>query len=108
MTANATAKDALKAEIDEVKDRSLGSITVGEQTFEIVEKPDALLLSELARTGTGDPEAFGVVAEFFDYTLGADGYRAFKKAARAARLSDEQIMSHLQSILEQAMGRPTE
>ncbi len=101
-------KSAMKSEIDEVKGNSLGKIEVGDQSFEIVSKPDALLLSELARTGTGDPEAFGVIAEFFQFTLGDEGYRAFKKAARALSYTDEQIMGCLQDVLAQAMGRPTE
>lgn len=87
---------------------NLGSIEVGESTFQIIAKPDALLLSELARTGSGDPEAFGVIAEFFEVTLGKDAYRDFKKAVRAEGLDETELMGRLQSVLEQTMGRPTE
>ncbi len=100
--------DAQTTEINEAKGKPLGEIKVKDLTLPILEKPDALLLAELARTGSGDPEAFGVIAEFFEYTLGKDGYRAFKKAVRAEKLDEEGLMAHLQSIMEQAMGRPTE
>ena len=99
--------DALKTDINAAKG-NLGSIEVGDQKFTIIEKPDGLLLSELARTGSGDPEAFGVVSEFFEMTLGADDYRRFKKAVRAEKLDNEGLMTKLSEILEQAMGRPTE
>ncbi len=99
--------DALKSDIDTAKG-NLGEIEVGDKTFTIAAKPDALLLSELARTGSGDPEAFGVISEFFEVTLGADNYRAFKKAVRAEALDEEALMKKLQDILEKTMGRPTE
>lgn len=100
--------DALKNEIDEAKAKPIGQIEVGSEKFDILEKPDALLLAELARTGSGDPEAFGVVAEFFEFTLGKDQYRAFKKAVRAEKYEGDALMGKLQEILEKAMGRPTE
>ncbi len=91
---------------------SLGKVTVGEGanavTVDIIEAPDALLLAELARTGSGDPEAFGVIAEFFEYTLGREGYRLFKKAVRAEKYGQEQLMEKLQYILEVTLARPTE
>ncbi len=99
--------DALKTDIAAAKG-NLGEIEVGDQKFQITEKPDPLLLSELARTGSGDAEAFGVISEFFEVTLGADQYRAFKKAIRANKADEGVLMSKLQEILEKTMGRPTE
>lgn len=102
-------KPAVDTAIAEKKGKPLGSIEVGEQTFEIVETPDALLLAELARVGSADPEAMAVIAEFFEFTLGGKpAYLAFKKAVRAARLSDEELMGKLQEVIEKTMGRPTE
>ncbi len=114
--------DPIKADIDAAKAEKkadaegatpkFGTVTVnvkGKDTvFDIVAKPDALLLAELARTGSGDPEAFGVIAEFFEYTLGKDGYRAFKRAVRAENLEEGQLMEKLQEILEKTLARPTE
>lgn len=100
--------DPIETEINEAKGKSLGDIDVNGTKFAIVTKPDSLLLAELSRTGTGDPEAFGVLAEFFEVTLGKEGYREFKKAVRASDLGDEGIMGKLQEILEKTMGRPTE
>jgi hypothetical protein len=114
--------DPIKADIDAAKAEkkadaegatpTFGTVTVNvqgkDEVFTIVAKPDALLLAELARTGSGDPEAFGVIAEFFEYTLGREGYRLFKKAVRAEGLSQEQLMEKLQHILEVTLARPTE
>jgi hypothetical protein len=99
---------AAKAAIDEKKGKALGVIEVDDEKFDIIEKPDALLLAELARTGSEDPEAFGVIAEFFEFTLGKAAYARFKKTVRAARLDDEALMGKLQEVLEKTMGRPTE
>lgn len=94
--------------IDEAKGKPLGVIEIGDEKFDIVEKPDALLLSELARTGTEDPEAFAVIAEFFEHTLGKAAYVRFKRKVRAERLDDAALMQKLQEVLEKTMGRPTE
>ncbi len=102
--------DAQKTEIAEAKGKALGSIEFDGKTFPIARKPNALLLSELARTGSGDPEAFGVIAEFLSVTLGPDTYRDFKKAYYASDVADDEgvLMAKLQEILEATMGRPTE
>ena len=113
--------DPIKADIDAAKAEKstaegatpkFGTVTVNvkgkDEVFDIVAKPDALLLAELARTGSGDPEAFGVIAEFFEYTLGREGYRLFKKAVRAEGYEQEALMEKLQHILEVTLARPTE
>lgn len=101
--------DAQNTDISAAKG-NLGTVEVGDETIPIISKPDALLLSELARTGSGDPEAFGVIAEFFEITLGKETYRAFKKAVYAddeMAEDEEALMGKLQEVLEQTMGRPT-
>ncbi len=53
------------------------------ETFIVVRTPPTLLLSELARTGSGDPSAIGVLAEFFEVILGPVEYRRFKRLSYA-------------------------
>lgn len=77
------------------------------QTWEVRRKPNTLLLSELARTDSGDVEAFGVVAEFLEYVLG-DQYKAFKKLYYAADETDETMGEVIKTVLEASMGRPTQ
>ncbi len=89
----------------EVEDAPYGVIELDGVKYGIVRKPNTLLLSELARTGSGDPEALGVFAEFFEVTLG-DNYRAFKKAMY--RQEDEVLQAKLQEVVEKTLGRPTD
>ncbi len=90
--------------------KPLGTIEFEGQTFDVLKKPNPLLLSELARTGSEDPEAFGVIAEFFEHTLGKATYSRFKKAYYASDAADDAavLMGKLQEVLEATMGRPTE
>jgi hypothetical protein len=103
-----TDTDALKAEQTDVKDKGYGSATFNGQEFPIAQRPNPLLLSELARTGSGEPEAMAVIADFFENTL--VDYRAFKKAVYASpdEVDEKALMGVLQEILEKTMGRPTE
>ncbi len=112
MSTNPIDADIAAAKADRNTDEgatpSIGEITVGTAKFQIIEKPDALLLAELARTGSGDPEAFGVIADFFEFTLGKEGYRSFKRAVRAEKLDEAGLMEKLQEILEKTLALPTE
>jgi len=103
-----TPTDAQTAEIAEKKGSPFGSITFLGVDYEIARKPNPLLLSELGRIGSGDPEAMGAIAEFFENVL-AD-YRAFKKAVYTADepVDETQLMGVLQEVMEKTMGRPTE
>ena len=76
------------------------------QTWEVRRKPNTLLLSELARTDSGDVEAFGVIAEFLEYVLG-DQYKAFKKLYYAADEDTDTMGELIRVVLEVSMGRPT-
>ena len=80
------------------------------KTYDVVRKPSSLLLAELARVGSGDPEAIGVLAEFFEVTMGREGYQAFRRDFYAAEVEDdsEVLMALLSEVLEKALGRPTE
>ncbi len=84
-----------------------GTVTFDGVDYTIVRKPNTLLISELARTGSGDPEALAVFADFFQVTLG-DGYQAFKKAIYRSDDADEAMQGLLQEILEKTLGRPTD
>jgi len=101
---------ALKAEKAATADKpDFGTATFNGVEYKIAKMPNPLLLSELGRVGSGDPEAMGVIAEFFENTL--TDYRSFKKAVYTApsELADEEaLMGVLQEILEKTMGRPTE
>lgn len=103
-----TPTDAMTAEQAEVTDSGYGTATFQGKPYTIARKPNPLLLSELGRVGSGDPEAMGVIAEFFENTL--TDYRAFKKAVYTSEteVGEEQLMEVLQEILEKTMGRPTE
>jgi len=100
--------DPQKSAVDEQKDAGYGAVEFDGVEYPILRKPNSLLLSELARTSSGDPEAMGVFAEFFEATLGDVTYRAFKKAAYRSGAEDEDLMAVLQTILEKTLGRPTE
>lgn len=80
------------------------------RTWTVVRKPDLLLLSELARTDSGDPAALGVLAEFFEVTLGREVYGEFKRAFRASDEAgdDEALPRCLAHVIEVSVGRPTE
>lgn len=100
------AADALEVAQAEAADTGYGSVTIGTESFVIERKPPMLMLSEMARTSTGDPEAVGVIAEFFQTVL-AD-YPAFKRALYATEDPDEEMSNALQVVMEKTLGRPTE
>lgn len=101
-----TAPDALDASVN--SDRPvLGTIEYGGQSFDIVRKPSTLLLAELARTDSGNPEAISVLADFFDLTLG-DGYGRFKRAVYTSEQDDtEPLLDLVGQVIEKTLGRPT-
>lgn len=105
----ATQKGAADAAITAKRDEGFGSIEFDGKEYGIVRKPNTLLLAELARTSSGDPEAMGVFAEFFEVTLG-DNYRGFKRDVFRSDAADDEsvLMGLLQDILEKTLGRPTE
>lgn len=78
--------------------------------YPIRRKPSTLLLSELARTTSGDPEALAVFAEFFESTLGRETYRMFKKAVYNAddEVEQDELFEVLQKVMENTLHRPTE
>lgn len=98
---------AIETATADAKETGYGSVTFDGVDYGIVRRPPMLLISELGRTSTGDPEAMGVIAEFFDVTLG-DNYRAFKRAVYRSENPDEAMNTAMQNILEQTLGRPTE
>ena len=100
------AADALDVAQAEAADEGYGAVTVNGAEFEILRKPPMLLISEMARTGSGDPEAVGVIAEFFQVTL-AD-YSAFKRALYSTEDPDDEMSKALQTVMEKTLGRPTE
>ncbi len=101
--------DPIQSAQAEAEGTPFGSIEFDGVEYVIERKPNTLLLSELARTGSGDPEALGIFAEFFEVTLGDTQYRKFRKAMfRTASEDDEALQKLLQEILEKTLGRPTE
>lgn len=100
---------AVDTAIAEKKEAGYGSITFDGAEYAIERKPNALLLSEMSRISSGDPEAFGVLAEFCQITLG-DSYPAFKKAfyRSDAANTDEALMEIVQDVMEKTLGRPTQ
>ena len=104
--AKTTAPNALTASAN--ADRPvLGTVEVGEEKFNIIRKPSTLMLAELARTGSGDPESIGVLADFFETTLGKDDYPRFRRAVFAAEDADDLLPTLVGEVMEQAFGRPT-
>lgn len=100
-----TAHESAKADhIDKVKTFKFDGVV-----YPIIRKPNTLLLSELARVSSGDPEAMGVIAEFFEVVLGTAGYAKFKKAFYTSELAedDDTLPKLLGEIMEEAFGRPT-
>lgn len=71
-TPRKTAVKAIDSDIAEAKDKGFGTVTFEGVAYKIERKPNTLLISELARTGSGDPEAMAVLAEFFEVTLGSE------------------------------------
>ncbi|WP_394620951.1 hypothetical protein JNUCC0626_18210 [Lentzea sp. JNUCC 0626] len=102
------AKSAVDSAIAEKKDKGFGSVAFDGVEYSIERKPSTLLVSELARTGSGDPEAMGVFADFFECTLGSN-YPAFKKAVYRSDSDDVEadLQKALQDVLEKTLGRPT-
>lgn len=99
------AADALDVAQAEAADTGFGTVEVGDAEFVILRKPPMLLISEMARTGSGDPEAIGVIAEFFQTVL-AD-YAGFKRALYATDDPDEAMNDALKTVMEKTLGRPT-
>lgn len=106
-TAAKTAEVEAKA-ADEGTEPDYGSVTFDGVDYPISRKPNAILISELSRTGTGDPESLGVLAEFFEATLGADTYRAFKRHTYRFDGDDAEIIAVIGQVMEKTLGRPTE
>jgi hypothetical protein len=77
----------------------------GGETWEVREKPPTLMLAEFARTDDGDATAMGVLADFFELVLG-DQYPAFRKVVY--KLGDAGFIELFHSVLELALGRPSE
>lgn len=100
--------DPLATDIAEKKEVPLTFEFAGE-VWTVQRKPNMLLLSELARTDSGDPEALGVIAEFFEHTLGTE-YKRFKKAFYASPEADdnEYVGALIGKIVEVSVGRPSE
>lgn len=107
MTAQKTAAIEAKAE-EEGTAPAYGSITFDGEDYPIARKPNTLLISELARTGTGDPETLGVLAEFLEATLGAETYRKFKRHTYRYKGDDADIIAVIGQVMENTLGRPTE
>lgn len=102
-------KTAADVAIAEKKDAGFGTTTFEGEEFTIARKPNTLLISELARTGSGDPAAMAVLAEFFELTLGED-YGRFKRTVYRSETAAEDetvLFAVLQDILEKTLGRPT-
>lgn len=89
-------------------DAGYGVITFRDVDYPILRKPSSLLLAELARTQSGDPEALGTLADFFESTLGKDTYRAFKRNVFATEVEQAELLGYLNEIVEKTLGRPTE
>lgn len=101
-TATAEAKAA-----EEGTEPEYGYVDFDGEKYPIARKPNAILISELARTGSGDPESMGVLAEFFEATLG-DAYRDFKKHTYRFDGDDSEILAVLGQVMEKTLGRPTD
>jgi hypothetical protein len=83
-------------------------ITFDGVEYPVARKPNSILLSELARTGTGDPESMGVLAEFFEATLGDKTYRDFKRHTYRYDGDESDVLAVVGQIMENTLGRPTE
>lgn len=106
--------DPMDAEIAEAKAEAkgatpdYGTIEFDGVEYAIEHKPNTLLLSELARTNSGEPEALAVYADFFETTLGPTQYRKFKRAVFRKDDVEEELGRLLREVLEKSLGRPTE
>ena len=104
--------DAMTADIQAAKTSTPAypPVTFRGVEYAITRKPSTLLLSELARTTSGDPEALAVFAEFFESTLGKETYRAFKRHVFNAEeeVGQDELFEVLQAIMENSLARPTE
>lgn len=105
--------DALKADLGEAKaDQApaYAPLVFRGVEYAIERKPNTLLLAELARTQSGDPEALGVLADFFESCLGKETYREFKRAVFYAEdeVKQDELFEGLNEIIEATLGRPTE
>lgn len=109
MTEPTAAFDAAKTAATE---EPLGFMDYDGEQYPIVKRPNGLLLAELTRLDSDDPEAGGALVEFFQETLGREGYRKFKRAFYAqdfetTEASVEALALLMQSVVETTMGRPT-
>jgi len=78
------------------------------ETWTIVKKPSMLMLAEFARTETSDDaSALGVLADFFEASLG-EQYPRFRKIVFGGDFADEDVLGLIGVIVEKTMGRPTE
>lgn len=99
--------DPLKTDIDDAKGKKPTFEFHGE-TYTVEKRPNPLLLAEMARTDSDDPEALGVIADFFELTLGKEQYRTFRRNFYA--LEDEEglaLSEVITLVMEAAFGRPT-
>jgi hypothetical protein len=98
--------DALAAEAAEVAGKPATFEALG-QTWTVAGLPNPLLISEMAATDADDPEAIGIIADFFRQVLG-DGYPKFRRAFFAAWEpgDDETLSEILGAAMEAAFGRP--
>lgn len=86
----------------------LGTFSYEGETFEVIRKPGPLLLAEMARTHSNDPDAMAVLADFFEVVLGRDAYRGkFRPLAYAAKDPDS-VYTAVGDAIQAAAGRPTE
>lgn len=78
------------------------------EEWTIVKKPSMLMLAEFARTETSDdPATLGVLADFFEASLG-EQYPRFRKIVFGGEFADEDVLGLIGVIVEKTMGRPTE
>lgn len=109
-----TTPDAFEAAKAAATDRPiLGTFDYEGEKFEIVKRPNGLILSELSRLDTGDAEALPSIVEFFTLTLGQDGYKKFKAKFYGQDFdSVEQSIAALSEVVQEVVasttGRPTQ
>lgn len=96
-----------------VEDRPVvGTFEYDGETYEVVRRPNALLLAELTRLDSDDPEALGMLVEFFHCTIGKDAYKRlrtafFAKEFDSVEASVEALALVVQDVVEASTGRPT-
>lgn len=111
MSDQPDAFDAAKAAAKESP--VLGHITYADVEYPLIKRPNALLLAELSRLESDDPEAMGTLVDFFIETMGKSTYKAFRKAFFAQEFGEvtesvENLALVVQDIVTVTMGRPTE